>query len=76
MTPEPGMDTIHIVSAADDTFAIPLGVMLTSLFENSPYRELITVHILDGGISSDQPGKNTSYWKKISFNHPFSDGKR
>jgi lipopolysaccharide biosynthesis glycosyltransferase len=46
------MGTIHIVSASDDTFAIPLGVMLTSLFENSSSRELITVHILDGGISS------------------------
>jgi len=51
MTPDSGMDTIRIVSASDDAFVIPLGVMLTSLFENSPSRERIIVIILDGGIS-------------------------
>ena len=44
-------DPIHIVSASDDRFAIPLGVMLTSLFENSPSGKIITVSVLDGGIS-------------------------
>jgi lipopolysaccharide biosynthesis glycosyltransferase len=51
MTPDSGMDTIRIVSASDDAFALPLGVMLTSLFENSPFRDRIVVTILDGGIS-------------------------
>ena len=51
MTPESGMDPIHIVSASDDAFAVPLGVMLTSLFENTPARERIIVSVLDGGIS-------------------------
>ena len=51
MTPESGTDPIHIVSASDDTYAIPLGVMLTSLFENTRERERIAVTVLDGGIS-------------------------
>lgn len=52
MMPESGLNPIYIVSASDDTFAIPLGVMLTSLFENSTSPKRITVFILDGGISS------------------------
>jgi len=51
MTQDSEPDPIHIVCASDDTFAMPLGVMLTSLLENTRSRERITVTVLDGAIS-------------------------
>jgi lipopolysaccharide biosynthesis glycosyltransferase len=46
-----GTDSIQIVTVADDRFAQHLGVMLTSLFENSSSDNSISVFVIDGGIS-------------------------
>jgi hypothetical protein len=50
MTPQSGMDPIHIVLSSHDAFAGPFRVMLASLFENCSDRERINVTILDGGL--------------------------
>lgn len=42
---------MDIITSADDKYTIPLGVMLTSLFENASSITLITVYIIDCGIS-------------------------
>jgi lipopolysaccharide biosynthesis glycosyltransferase len=48
---ESGIDPIRIIAASDDRYASPLGVMLTSLCENTRSRNRIHVYIIDGGIS-------------------------
>ena len=48
---EPCIDPIRIIAASDDRYALPLGVMLTSLCENTRSRNRIQVYIIDGGIS-------------------------
>lgn len=54
---ESGISPVEIVTACDDHFAPPLGVMLTSLFENSRSRDRIHVNIIDGGISPENKEK-------------------
>jgi lipopolysaccharide biosynthesis glycosyltransferase len=41
-----------VVSSTDNNYAQHLGVMLTSLLENTTSKENIEIYILDGGISS------------------------
>ena len=48
---ESEIDPIRIIAASDDRYAPPLGVMLTSLFENTRSPNRIHVYIIDGGIS-------------------------
>ncbi|HEX3045263.1 MAG TPA: glycosyltransferase [Bacillota bacterium] len=45
------IETIKIISAADDRYAQHLGVMFTSLLENSSVKEGIDIYVIDGGIS-------------------------
>jgi len=45
------MDTIHIVAASDDKYVQHLGVMITSLLENTPEPKRVAFTIIDGGIS-------------------------
>ncbi len=46
-----GTDFVKIVTTSDDKYAPPLGVMLTSLFENCSSCHQVEVYIIDGGIS-------------------------
>lgn len=46
------MEKIQIVAVSDDNYAQHLGVMLISLFEQTTSRKLISIYIIDGGISS------------------------
>ncbi len=46
------MDIINIVSACDNNYAQHLGVMITSLLENTAVRENVDFFVIDGGISS------------------------
>lgn len=46
------MDTIHIVTAANDKYAKPLAVMLTSLLENKKSKNPLTVHVIESNLSS------------------------
>ncbi len=46
------MDIINIVSACDNNYAQHLGVMITSLLENTESRENVDFFVIDGGIST------------------------
>ena len=43
---------MEIVCSADNNYVMPTGIMLTSLFENNK-DEVIRVHLLDGGLTSE-----------------------
>lgn len=43
-------ESITIVSAADESYALPLATMLVSLCENCSETSNLSIHILDGGI--------------------------
>ncbi|HEX2926742.1 MAG TPA: glycosyltransferase [Ruminiclostridium sp.] len=45
------METIKIVSACDNNYAQHLGVMITSLLENTAEKENVEIFLIDGGIS-------------------------
>src|SRR5271157_1755136 len=66
---EPVINPIEIVTACSDYFAPHLGVMLTSLFENSLSRGRIHIHIIDGGISPENKEKLLHIAEK--YNTPF-----
>lgn len=68
---------MEIVCSADNNYVMPTGIMLTSLFENNK-DEVIRVHLLDGGLTSESKKilmtlpkniqKNRSYitkWMKV-----------
>ncbi len=46
------MDIINIVSACDNNYAQHLGVMITSLLENTESRENVDFFVIDGGVST------------------------
>ena len=58
------MNQIHIVSVADDNYAQHLGVMMTSLLENSKNSNDITFHILHDGLSEINKKKLTEVVSK------------
>ena len=45
-------ETIHVITLADDNYAMPLAVMGRSLFENYRGPDLLHLKIIDGGISA------------------------
>jgi len=42
---------ISIITTSDDNYALPLGVMLTSLFENTVFRDFIDLYVIEGSLS-------------------------
>lgn len=62
---------MNILTASDDIFAIPLGVMLTSLFENTSSCKMITVYIIDNGISQVKKGQLLRIAEKNGVNLHF-----
>ncbi|GAE35376.1 glycosyltransferase family 8 protein [Halalkalibacter akibai] len=48
------MDTIHIVTAADNNYVDPLGVTFISLLENKHSENPLRFYIIDGGISDEK----------------------
>lgn len=46
------MDIINIVSACDNNYAQHLGVMITSLLENTESKENVDFFVIDGGVST------------------------
>ncbi|MBB5021884.1 glycosyltransferase family 8 protein [Desulfurispira natronophila] len=67
------LDRVHILAATDNNYAQHLSVMAVSLLENTSNPELITLHILDCGITSEEKAKMLSslnrYSAKINFIH-------
>lgn len=59
---------IRIVSAADEGYIVPLGVMLCSLFENNKTRDPIEVYLLTGEKGISDAGKSSL--KKIIDRFP------
>ena len=46
------MDTIHIVTATNDKYAKPLGVMIHSMLSNTKSADKIQLYIIESGLSS------------------------
>ncbi|MDH3378071.1 MAG: hypothetical protein OEQ39_14085 [Gammaproteobacteria bacterium] len=62
-------DTITVVCAADNAFALPMAVMLQSMSHNLAKDRVAQVHILDGGITAENRRKigNSCTDKRISL---------
>ncbi len=64
-------DTIEIVCSTDDKYVMPIGVMLTSLFENNREENVYNIHLLHGGITDGHikliETLVSNYGQKISF---------
>ncbi|HEX2926740.1 MAG TPA: glycosyltransferase [Ruminiclostridium sp.] len=45
------METVKMVSACDSRYAQHLGVMFTSLLENTSFKKSVEFYVIDGGIS-------------------------
>lgn len=60
---------IHLVTATNDAYALPLGVMLTSLFANKTSDDLVTVYVLYETLSTQNKLNLVKVLKKYN-QHP------
>lgn len=61
---------MEIVCSADNNYVMPTGIMLTSLFENNK-DEVIRVHLLDGGLTSESKKNLDDIAKKYTKNRSY-----
>jgi lipopolysaccharide biosynthesis glycosyltransferase len=59
----PARDPIVIVSAADDNYALPLGVTIRSVIDRLPPDRQLSVNILNGGLSPRSKQRLSTSWK-------------
>jgi lipopolysaccharide biosynthesis glycosyltransferase len=59
------MESIKLFSAADAVYAQHLGVMLTSLLENTTSKSKIEFYIIDGGI----PGRDKGFFQQLALKY-------
>lgn len=57
---------IHVLTLADASYAMPLAVTVRSLLENHQSDRLLTITIVDGGISKPDRAKLESSWNGAS----------
>jgi lipopolysaccharide biosynthesis glycosyltransferase len=56
-------DAVHVVSAADDNYAMPLAVTIRSAIDRLPPDRPLAVHILDGGLSDETKERLLRSWQ-------------
>lgn len=65
VSPGERMENIYVLSSSDNLYAQHLGVMLTSMLENTSSQNRIEIFIIDGGIS----GQNKEFLNSIVAKH-------
>ncbi|MBD0381576.1 glycosyltransferase family 8 protein [Paenibacillus sedimenti] len=64
-------EQVHIITATNDKYAKPLGVMLNSLLKNATYKSMIRIYIIDGDLSSEKKKNLKRVVKKFNLDVKF-----
>jgi len=59
-------EPISIVSAADDNYAMPLGVTIRSAIDHLQPGQPLNVYILDGGLTEASQQRLRKSWRRTS----------
>src|SRR5262245_6067888 len=59
---QPNADSLAVVTAADDAYALPLAVTIRSAIDRLPAAQALTLYVFDGGLSSLSKQRLLASW--------------